>query len=305
MPSYDAVAERVRQARINRETAPNRAFYEGHRNQLHRLVVAAVRHDRERLCVLGAGNCNDLRLPELATRFALVALVDLDGDALARALACEGMTDVAGIRAVAGVDLSGMSAVLAGLIEPAAERGGRAANHELPPPELGQAEYDVVLSTCMFTQIVDAAVATLRPDHPQLLATVLALRARHLAVMKSLLVAGGRGIFACDVVSSDTCPDLLVVGDDDLSPLVARSIREGNFFTGTNPEAVRRALASDPELYVSELDGAGPWLWQVDGRKAYAVHATRFRRPDRLRHDPHGARPSSAARTERLAVSDV
>ena len=278
MPSYDAVAERVRQACINRETAPNRAFYEGHRNQLHRLVVAAGRRDRERLCVLGAGNCNDLRLPELATRFALVTLVDLDGDALARALAREGMTDVAGIRTVAGVDLSGMSAVLGGLIEPAAERGGRAANRELPPPELGQAGYDVVLSTCMFTQIVDAAVATLGPEHPQLLATVLALRARHLAVMKSLLVAGGRGIFACDVVSSDTCPDLLTVGDDDLSPLVARSISEGNFFTGTNPEAVRRALASDPELDVSELDGAGPWLWQVDGRKAYAVHATCFRK---------------------------
>jgi hypothetical protein len=107
---------------------------------------------------------------------------------------------------------------------------------------------------------------------------MLALRARHLGIMKSLLVAGGRGIFACDVVSSDTCPELLVVGDDDVPPLVARSIREGNFFTGTNPEAVRRALATDPELDVRELDGAGPWRWQVDERRAYAVHATRFRR---------------------------
>ena len=278
MPSYDAAAERARQAGINRATAPNRAFYEGHRSQLHRLVVAPGRHDRERLCVLGAGNCNDLRLPELATRFTLVTLVDLDGDALARGLASQKMAGAAGIRTVAGIDLSGMNAVLAGVVERAAELDGRAANHEPPPPDLVQAGYDVVLSACMFTQIVAAAVATLGRDHPRLLAAVLALRARHLAVMKSLLVAGGRGIFACDVVSSDTCPQLLIVGDDDVSPLVARSIREGNFFAGTNPEAVRRTLASDPELDVMELDGAGPWRWQVDGRRAYAVHATLFRR---------------------------
>ena len=278
VPSYDPVAERARQATMNRATAPNRASYERHRIRLHGLVVAARRQDRERLCVLGAGNCNDLQLGDLAALFALVTLVDLDSEALERAIAGQGMTGAARIRTVAGVDLSGMTAVLAAVLELPAALGEPDPDDQLLPPELDRAAYDIVLSACMFTQIVDAAVAALGIDHPQLLATVLALRARHLAVMKSLLVAGGRGIFACDVVSSDTSPELLVVGDDAVPTLVARNFREGNFFTGTNPEAIRRALSSDRDLDAGQLSTVGPWRWHVDTRRAYAVYATCFRR---------------------------
>ena len=228
--------------------------------------------------MLGAGNCNDLQLGDLAARFALVTLVDLDSDALERGVASQGMTGAARIRTVAGVDLSGMTAVLAAVLELPAAPGEPDPDDQLLPPELDRAAYDVVLSACMFTQIVDAAVAALGTDHPQLLATVLALRARHLAVMKSLLVAGGRGIFACDVVSSDTSPELLVVGDDAVPTLVARSFREGNFFTGTNPEAIRKALSSDRDLDAGQLSTVGPWRWHVDTRRAYAVYATYFRR---------------------------
>src|SRR4051812_14797742 len=39
-----------------------------------------------RLAVLGAGNCNDLDLPALAERFREIHLVDLDREALERAL---------------------------------------------------------------------------------------------------------------------------------------------------------------------------------------------------------------------------
>src|SRR5690349_17998645 len=73
------------QRALNRETSPSWQAFAAHRQQLTRLL--AGRATGLRLCVLGAGNANDLDIEQLRSRFSEITLVDLDAEALARATA--------------------------------------------------------------------------------------------------------------------------------------------------------------------------------------------------------------------------
>src|SRR2546421_10169450 len=119
----------------NRAHARNWDLYAGHRDRTARLLQAVQRGPG--LCVLGAGNCDDLDLPLLARAFGEVHLVDLDGDALERG--CARVTGPARQRLVlhGGVDLSGLLADLPGWAEgfPPDDEGWRApARGRAPAP---------------------------------------------------------------------------------------------------------------------------------------------------------------------------
>ena len=77
----EAVAEK--QAALNDSTRGQWQMYASHRQAIERLIVSALQSHRGRICVLGAGNCNDLDLEWLATVFSEVHLVDIDPAALA------------------------------------------------------------------------------------------------------------------------------------------------------------------------------------------------------------------------------
>ena len=66
------------QARFNRSTRDHWPHFASHRDWIERLLVADGLGGGGRLCVLGAGNCNDLDLPALAEAFDEIHLVDLD-----------------------------------------------------------------------------------------------------------------------------------------------------------------------------------------------------------------------------------
>src|SRR4051794_13265654 len=73
---------------LKRRNASTREAWEvsaGHRAQVTQLLREAARDlpAPRRLCVLGAGNCNDLALGMLLDSYDEVHLVDLDADALA------------------------------------------------------------------------------------------------------------------------------------------------------------------------------------------------------------------------------
>jgi hypothetical protein len=77
-----------------------------HRKRVTREVLRLA--PRQRICVLGAGNCNDLDLVALRTTFGELHLVDVDGEALALGLERQGLSKDAGIRAHPGVDVAGL-----------------------------------------------------------------------------------------------------------------------------------------------------------------------------------------------------
>jgi hypothetical protein len=106
-----ARAQRAEQSG-NRETRDLWEPFRGHRQRVTAeiLALAADGNDARngRLCLLGAGNANDLDLEALAARFDEVHLVDIDRGALSRATDRQSATVRAKLRSHAPVDLSGL-----------------------------------------------------------------------------------------------------------------------------------------------------------------------------------------------------
>src|SRR5512145_3246665 len=93
-------------ASLNQCSVDARPMFGGHRLAQMRLLLGAAPKGG-RVCVLGAGNCNDLDLPELAEHFAEVHLVDIDEVALRTAVRGQSSEVKARIRPHV-VDLSGI-----------------------------------------------------------------------------------------------------------------------------------------------------------------------------------------------------
>ena len=73
------------QSARNAEVAKHWTIAKPHRDRLTKLLVDRlidVREHPRTLCVLGAGNCNDLDLHQLLQHYDRIDLVDLDGAAM-------------------------------------------------------------------------------------------------------------------------------------------------------------------------------------------------------------------------------
>ncbi|MGA2501139.1 MAG: hypothetical protein ABSH20_25660, partial [Tepidisphaeraceae bacterium] len=92
---------------MNESTAGSRAWFASHRQRIEALLRRGPKGGR--LCVLGAGNCNDLDLPELAGHFGEIHLVDLDEAAARGATKLLGLTNVV---VHAPVDITGIAAII-------------------------------------------------------------------------------------------------------------------------------------------------------------------------------------------------
>src|SRR5690349_15046625 len=84
-------------------------LYASHREEFTKAVLSVAPAGSGRLCVLGAGKCNDLDLPSVSQAFSEVHLVDLLPAALASALAREDAPVRQRLKPHAPVDLAVMS----------------------------------------------------------------------------------------------------------------------------------------------------------------------------------------------------
>jgi hypothetical protein len=248
-----------------------------HRERVTRLLVEPMPSPDETLCVLGAGNCNDVDLTQLTQAFAEVHLVDLDEVALEFGVSHQDASSQS-LRVHAGLDVTGVVAELAaacraGALDEAASRAliDRAAGAPLPP--LG-GPFDVVASVGLLTQLIDSIRLAVGEAHPRFVDLLLAVRNRHLGMLVELTRPGGRLVLVTDVVSSATFPDLPQIPEAQLRDTVLRLIQARNFFTGANPFVLWRLLQSEPELtrHTSSVQLLGPWLWDL-GPRYYAVFA--------------------------------
>src|ERR1041385_435299 len=98
------------QAKQNHSTRHQWELYRSHRQQIERFIVPAER-GQESICVLGAGNCNDLDLKWLSDVYREVALVDIDVEAPSQAARRQGVLQR--VRLHAPVDLTGIAPSLA------------------------------------------------------------------------------------------------------------------------------------------------------------------------------------------------
>lgn len=277
----DLIAEQCR-----RNVAADNSWtrYSAHRERVTRTLLDARTASAERLCLLGAGNLNDFDLAALLTAFREIVLVDVDAEAMERGRSRQGLAEEARIQVVAPVDVSGVFAELTEIAKGPADEA--TLDHCLrtlaQPPDFGwKGSCDVVASVGLLTQLIDGVMRTIGESHPRAWEVVSALRTQHLRQLLELVVPGGAAVLVTEVVSSDSCPALLSVGEHDLSELLRREIDARNFFTGTNPSALQQLLRTEVRLagQLASVRFSEPWLWTFLAR-TYAVYAVTLRTHD-------------------------
>jgi hypothetical protein len=269
-------------------------LYAPHRERVTDLLVQGTSASRRTLCVLGAGNCNDLDLPRLLAEFHRVHLVDIDGESLAAGVAAQPVAEPDRLVLHGGVDLSGISGLLSAWspeqpppaeeIRQLVELAGAAQPLSLDEPA------DVVASVCLLSQLLDAVILSFGEGPPGWLELIFAVRLRHLRLLLELTRPGGRAILITDFVSSTTYPELATTDESHLPALATRLIRERNFFTGLNPFVLQALFQQDPWLAARAglVRLSAPWRWLFPTR-TYAVCAIEVARREGTARD--GTRP--------------
>ena len=268
------------------EAADDWALYAEHRAHFSATISSCAegRPEGGRLCVLGAGKCNDLDLEQLATRFSEIHLVDIEPAALAAATARQPPAVRARLKPHAPVDLSGMSK----------KKLDKWARKPPTPAELSAHQnvalagirsrlpgpFDVVASACILTQMSFFVRQCLGERHPALPSVQHSVLATHLNSMVELSAVGGSCLFTTDAVSSTTYPLASVTPGSDMRSLLSSAVEQGASYFTANPKLIRHVLHNDPGLAerAGEPDLLEPWLWTGPLERTYLVYAMRFER---------------------------
>ena len=258
-----------------------------HREQVMRLLRPDTSYPAVTLCLIGAGNCNDVDLASLCGQYDRIELVDWDAAALEAGVARQSIEAGSQIMLRGGVDvtsiggeLSQWRAAATGSDQAFGEICARAASASLPA-DLAPAE--TVASLCILSQLVELCAAAIQSEDPRLLPLIQAVRLGHLRQLAGAIRPGGKGILVTDLVSSDTAPELARTCREELPFLLRRLLEERNFFTGLHPQALHSAFTTDPVLcrLARDCRPTAPWLWRM-GPRIYAVFALVFRRSGEL-----------------------
>lgn len=271
------------QAKYNRSTRDHWDHFAAHRRRVTDLLAPGPLAAGGRLCVLGAGNCNDLDLPRLLEAFDSIDLVDIDPDAPRAAVDRQGVGGDSRVRVHGGVDLTAVAPLMAGWagrVPPAGEidRCVRALA-TAPPPDVG-GPFDVILSPCVLSQLCLFAADVMGKGHPRQRDVREAIRRRHVRQMVEWLAPGGTGILVVDLVTADRLGSLVHTHRDRLDEVATRTVARAAHFPGLDPAALRSALVDDPMVggMVAGVQTVPPWLWTLGPNKAFLVYALRFRR---------------------------
>ncbi len=268
------------QSRRNAAARERRRLYESHRAKLSALILRDELA-RGSVCLLGAGNANDVELAAIARCYERVHLVDLDTAALGFAIEALAPDEQNRIALHGGTDVTGILPELERWTRtpPAAGELARVlARAAEPAIELPQS--DLVVSCTLLSQLVELAKLALGEADPRLLELVLALRLGHLRLLARTARPGGRAILVTDVVASDTVPGLDRVLEPELGDLLLQLVQKRNFFTGANPFAIAEVCKTDPELKsaLATLRLHRPWRWQFAADRSYLVSAIELRK---------------------------
>ena len=232
--------------------------FEPHRRRVMGILDASATATRS-LAILGPGNLNDVDLPALAAAYGRVHLVDLDREAVERALERHTVAST-GVQVHAPVHLTGVLPLL-GTERPEPTRVLTAARTRRAL--LSGAPFDVTALTGVLTQLLQSVVELGLP-RAEVPRVALAVRDAHMRHLVGLTCPGGAVVLITDVVSSSTAPGLLRTPSELLEPAMAVLVANGNFFTGTNPYRIVALFEEDEELRaaVERVELLGPWLWR-------------------------------------------
>jgi hypothetical protein len=249
-------------------------LYAAHREQFTKAVLSLAPSTPGRLCVLGAGKCNDLDLTRLGEAFREVHLVDLLPASLASAVSRESAELRKRLLPHAPVDLAVLNAKRAAKwqrqtptaleLEAAATQARRDVLTRLPGP------FDVVVSACVLTQLGFALTESLRDGNALLGPLRLATVRTHLQTLLELTAPTGSALFVSDVASSTHYPLDTLAPDANLNDVLADVLTKRAFYHVAAPELVSDVLAAEaPERPLRALS---PWLWTGPKSRTYLVY---------------------------------
>ena len=269
----------ARQVESNRSGVGHEGHFAGHRERLTREIgERAPSGGQGRLCLLGVGNANDVDLEALAAQFREIHLVDLDPEAVGRAVA--GVSPARRSRLVvhAPVDASGIfdrleewartppvPTAIAGEVQAAVGRIVGA----LPGP------FDVVVSCCMLTQLQLVLLEIVGERNPRFEELRAALGRIHVRTLASLLAPGGAALLVTDLTGDRIYPLAGVPPDADLGALMGELLAAGHVIHAAHPGLLSSEIRRDPELraaYAVRFP-VGPWLWHNGPDETFLVYA--------------------------------
>jgi hypothetical protein len=279
-PTIEDAGLAARHERNNLATAGAWEPYAEHRARLLALVRQVASGARGgRLCVLGAGNANDLALDELARDFAAIHLVDLDPQALERAARLPAPATKTRLTTHAPVDASGLFALLPAWrerapspaeVSRAALAGARGVARTLP------GGFDLVVSDCLLTQMYWSCFEALGSG-PLLDAVLDGILVAHVELMAALARPGGTCLLVTDAVSSDSVPLEALLAEGRGPALLAALEQQGTLFSGTGPGALRDALARVRGREPTAAPTISPpWSWRVEAGRTVLVYGMAF-----------------------------
>ena len=287
VPSAAIALETAEQRSVNESSLEHRAAFAKHREKVSDLVCAAAAgHDGSaRLCVLGAGNCNDLDLTRVSRHYSEIHLVDIDGDAIAGAIGRADKAVRPRLRAHAPLDLSGVL-----------DRLPRWKQMDATPEELFACPgscartiakalpgpFDVVLSACMLTQLQLSILRGLTDQHPLFEAARQITNLIHLRSMLHLLSVGGHGLLVTDATSDQICEierfAQFPLAADRVAALLTLA-QSGRLFYAVEPGLLELTCRTDPELRGLRLEPIrDAWLWHNGPQRTFLSYALEFER---------------------------
>jgi hypothetical protein len=271
------------QARMNQSTRGQWDWYANHRRHIERLIVPERRGGR--ICVLGAGNCNDLDLKWLIEAYSEVYLVDIDPSALERGVKRQGV-DLSRVTRHAPVDLTRIADLTAGWKGRAVRDDEvRLANEvvvEKAALNIG-GDFDVVLSPCVLSQLLCGVRDLVGKHHPAWPDLKAAIRQRHLRDLTRLIGTGGRGVLVVDLASTSAVGGLDRAREDDLAGIMTMCVRDGKCFRGLEPGELLKAIGAinrEGEAKLMTPVVSAPWLWHLGWGKAFLVYGMTVGRSD-------------------------
>lgn len=257
----------------NRQSRDAWARFANHRERIHDLLTTAATKRGGSLCVLGAGNCNDLDLNQLQSIFGEICLVDVDHSALQTGVDRQQPLETNAIRLIAPVDLTGVLEELNRGPNPDRMIRRMHTQRTLPGP------FDVVLSAGLLTQIFQSIDDTNLAGEDKL-RLILELRRQHLHLLLDATRDGGASILVTDAVSTATTPDFFELREDQLQQRFTDLIKTRNFFTGTNPVAIWKELTEPSKLsgLIGDLVYHSPWIWAIFSHQSYLTWGVTMRK---------------------------
>lgn len=249
-------------------------LYASHRTVVTRLICHALPTAEGRLCVVGAGNCNDLDLATLVSHYREIHLVDIDTSAMNWGIEHQGLGRRQDILVHGDCDISGFTELAEAWRQPSSTDIDQGMKIVGNPPPLPCPLSDVVVSVGLLSQLIECVGTTLGPQHNGLLRLVNATRTGHVRQLAAGTRRGGKIVLITEIVSSDTYPPLPRTHEDELPQLIAKLVAQKNFFTGLNPAVVAYSLRDSSELssMLGGIQVTRPWLWDF-GPRVYACCA--------------------------------